>query len=101
MLTAMILTSAGIIVVVAGIAYLLARRITRPIIGLSQGVLVIGSGNLDQRLEVHRSAPGEYSTALTATLDGRRLVMIEDAERNWRLAGEAASAAQSTLIAVP
>lgn len=55
----------------------------------------------DQRLELHRSAPGEYSTALTAPLDGRRLVMIEDAERKWRLAGEAASAAQSTLIAVP
>ena len=53
MLTALVVTSAGLIIVVAGIAYLLARRITRPIIGLSQGVRVIGSGNLDQRLEVH------------------------------------------------
>jgi sigma-B regulation protein RsbU (phosphoserine phosphatase) len=47
-------TSAGLIIIVAGIAYLLARRITRPILGLSRGVRVIGSGNLDQRLEVHR-----------------------------------------------
>ena len=52
MLTAMILTSAGIIVVVAGIAYLLARRITRPIIALNRGVQVIGQGDLDHRLVV-------------------------------------------------
>jgi len=52
MLTAMILTSAGIIVVVAGIAYILARRITRPIVALNQGVQVIGRGDLDHRLVV-------------------------------------------------
>jgi len=52
MLTAIILTSAGIIVVVAGIAYLLARRITRPIIALNRGVQVIGQGDLDHRLVV-------------------------------------------------
>ena len=52
MLTALILTSAGIIVTVAGIAYLLARRITRPIIALNRGVQVIGQGNLDHRLVV-------------------------------------------------
>ena len=52
MLTAMILTSAGIIVVVAGIAYLLARRITRPILALNRGVQVIGHGDLDHRLVV-------------------------------------------------
>jgi sigma-B regulation protein RsbU (phosphoserine phosphatase) len=52
MLTFIILTSAGIIVVVAGIAYLLARRITRPIIALNRGVQVIGQGNLDHRLVV-------------------------------------------------
>ncbi len=53
MLAALVATAGGLIIVVAGIAYLLARRITRPIVGLSQGVRVIGSGNLDQRLEVH------------------------------------------------
>jgi sigma-B regulation protein RsbU (phosphoserine phosphatase) len=53
MLAALVATSAGLIIAVAGIAYLLARRITRPIVGLSEGVRVIGSGNLDQRLEVH------------------------------------------------
>jgi len=52
MLTAIILTSAGIVVVVAGIAYLLARRITRPIIALNKGVQVIGQGDLDHRLVV-------------------------------------------------
>jgi len=52
MLTAIILTSAGIIVVVAGIAYLLARRITRPIIALDRGVQLIGQGDLDHRLVV-------------------------------------------------
>lgn len=53
MLAALLATSGGLIIMVAGIAYLLARRITRPIIGLSQGVRVIGSGNLDQQLDVH------------------------------------------------
>jgi len=53
MLTALVVTSGGLIIFVAAIAYLLARRITRPIVGLSRGVRVIGSGNLDLRLEVH------------------------------------------------
>jgi len=53
MLAALVVTSAGLIIIVAGIAYLLARRITRPIVTLSQGVRVIGSGNLDQHLDVH------------------------------------------------
>jgi len=52
MLTILILTSAGIIVAVAGIAYFLARRITRPIIALNRGVQVIGQGDLDHRLVV-------------------------------------------------
>jgi sigma-B regulation protein RsbU (phosphoserine phosphatase) len=52
LLTGLILTSAGIIVAVAGIAYLLARRITRPIIALNRGVHVIGQGDLDHRLSV-------------------------------------------------
>ncbi len=52
MLTILILTSAGIILAVAGIAYYLARRITRPIIALDQGVQIIGQGNLDHKLVV-------------------------------------------------
>ena len=52
MLTILILTSAGIIVAVAGIAYFLARRITRPIIALNRGVQVIGQGDLDHRLVI-------------------------------------------------
>jgi sigma-B regulation protein RsbU (phosphoserine phosphatase) len=52
LLTALIIASASIIVAVAGIAYLLARRITRPIISLNQGVQTIGQGDLDHRLVV-------------------------------------------------
>ncbi|MDD5648408.1 MAG: SpoIIE family protein phosphatase [Dehalococcoidia bacterium] len=52
LLTTLIIASASIIIAVAGIAYLLARRITRPIIALNQGVQVIGQGDLDHRLVV-------------------------------------------------
>lgn len=55
----------------------------------------------DQTFELRRDRPGEYSAALTAPPGGRRVVLIEDAERHWRLAGEAAGNAQSTVVAVP
>jgi len=52
LLTTLIIASVSIIVAAAGIAYLLARRITRPIIALDRGVQVIGQGDLDHRLVV-------------------------------------------------
>jgi len=42
----------AMIFVVSGIAYLLSRRITRPILALDDGAKIVGSGNLDHRLEV-------------------------------------------------
>lgn len=55
----------------------------------------------DQKLELRRTAPGIYVAALTAPVDGRRLVLIEDAARQWRLAGEAAGGMQGNIVAVP
>ncbi|MEW6141664.1 MAG: SpoIIE family protein phosphatase [Chloroflexota bacterium] len=39
-------------VIICGIAYFLARRITRPILVLNKGAGVVGGGNLDYRLEI-------------------------------------------------
>jgi len=55
----------------------------------------------DQRFELQRDATGSYSAALKVPTDGRRVVMIEDAGRHWRLAGEAVSGVQSTVVATP
>jgi sigma-B regulation protein RsbU (phosphoserine phosphatase) len=48
----LILTSAGIIILVTGVAYILSRRITRPILALDSGARLIGRGNLDHRLDI-------------------------------------------------
>ena len=48
----LILTSIGIIILTAGAAYLLSRRITRPILELDKGARVIGSGQLDYKLSI-------------------------------------------------
>ena len=45
-----IISTAGILIIVAAAAYLLSRRITRPLVALNRGVKVIGKGNLDHRL---------------------------------------------------
>lgn len=55
----------------------------------------------DQTLELRKVAAGSYVAALTASTGGRRLVMIEDAARRWRLAGEAATSDQGVVTAVP
>jgi phosphoserine phosphatase RsbU/P len=49
----LIITSLGMLVIVAVSAWLLSRRITRPIVLLNRGVKVIGRGDLDHRLEVN------------------------------------------------
>jgi sigma-B regulation protein RsbU (phosphoserine phosphatase) len=38
--------------VISALAYFLARRITRPILSLRQGTMVVGGGNLDYQLKV-------------------------------------------------
>ena len=44
----------------------------------------------DQTLPLHRTGAGQYVAALDAPVGGRRVVLIEDAARQWRLTGEAA-----------
>lgn len=55
----------------------------------------------DQKLELHKTAAGIYAATLNAPIGGRRVVMIEDAARQWRLAGEATGSGQSTILAIP
>ena len=55
----------------------------------------------DQNLELHRSGAGIYTAKLNAAVGGRRIVMIEDAARRWRLAGEATGSSQTNIAVVP
>ena len=43
----------------------------------------------DQQVELHAVAPGIYEGKLEAAIGGRRVMMLEDIARTWRLAGEA------------
>ena len=53
----------------------------------------------DQVIELHAVAPGEYEGTRATAAAGRRVVMLEDVERTWRIAGEAAGGAQSVVLA--
>jgi hypothetical protein len=55
----------------------------------------------DQKLELHKVEAGYYVATLTAPVGGRRVVLIEDAERHWRLSGEASGGDQVNVLAVP
>ncbi len=55
----------------------------------------------DQRVALRREADGSYAGVLDLPVGGRRLVLIEDAARSWRLAGQAANGAQTAITAVP
>lgn len=52
----------------------------------------------DQLIELHTVAPGVYAGSWPAASAGRRLVVLEDFDRTWRLAGEAALDAQSIAL---
>lgn len=54
----------------------------------------------DQVLDVRAIAPGVYEAAQPAAAQGRRVVMLEDMERTWRLSGEAGGN-DRTLTLVP
>lgn len=54
----------------------------------------------DQRLELERAADGLYAAPLAEPLGGRRVVLLEDPAREWRLAGEAA-AGRNTVTVTP
>jgi hypothetical protein len=53
----------------------------------------------DQFVELHAVAPGEYAGTRAAAAAGRRVMLLEDVERTWRLAGEAAGGAQAVALA--
>ena len=52
----------------------------------------------DQVIELRSIAPGEYEGTRAGPAAGRRVVLLEDFERNWRLAGEAAGGAQTVVL---
>jgi len=55
----------------------------------------------DQKLELHRTGASTYTALLNGPVGGRRVVLIEDIERHWRLAGEAGGSGQRTIVATP
>ena len=55
----------------------------------------------DEVLELHAVTPGVYAGSLTVALAGRRVVMLEDLARTWRLAGEATGSAQAAVVLTP
>jgi hypothetical protein len=52
----------------------------------------------DQVLEVHAASPGVYTGTLTAPVAGRRVVMLEDMAKTWRLGGEAGNDAKFIVL---
>ena len=55
----------------------------------------------DQAIELHAVTHGVYEGDLPAPVAGRRLVMLGDTARTWRLAGEASSESQATVMLAP
>ena len=55
----------------------------------------------DQVMVLDAVAPGVYEGDLATEIEGRRVVMLEDMARTWRLAGEASSYAQSVIKLTP
>ena len=52
----------------------------------------------DELIELHMVAPGDYAGILAAAVAGRRVVMLEDVARTWRLAGEATGGARAVVL---
>jgi len=52
----------------------------------------------DQWIELRAVGPGIYEGTRVAPAAGRRVMMLEDAARTWRLAGEAANSAQVVVL---
>ncbi len=55
----------------------------------------------DQLLELRKAGASTYTALLKGAVGGRRVVLIEDTERHWRLAGEASGTGQNTVVATP
>lgn len=52
----------------------------------------------DQVLELRATRPGVYAGTLPAAIAGRRVVMLEDMAKTWRLAGEARDSAKFIVL---
>jgi hypothetical protein len=52
----------------------------------------------DQWIELRAVGPGVYEGTRVAAAAGRRVMMLEDAARTWRLAGEATNSAQAVVL---
>ena len=52
----------------------------------------------DQLIDLQVLTPGAYTGKLAAAIAGRRVVMLEDVARTWRLAGEAAGDATVVVL---
>ena len=50
-----------------------------------------------ERLALHALAPGWFEAQLAAPVRGRRLIVLEDAARSWRLSAEAGSLAGNSV----
>ena len=55
----------------------------------------------DQSIVLHAVTQGVYAGDLTVPIAGRRVVMLEDIARTWRLAGEASNEAQASIVLAP
>jgi hypothetical protein len=52
----------------------------------------------DQVIELRMGAAGVYAGTVATAVAGRRVMMLEDLARTWRLAGEAAGSAQVVVL---
>jgi len=52
----------------------------------------------DRVIELHPVAPGVYEGTQPADASGRRVIMLEDFDRTWRLDGEASAGARSITL---
>ena len=55
----------------------------------------------DQLIGLHAVEQGVYEGDLVTPIAGRRVVMLEDMTRTWRLAGEASRDAQAVVVLAP
>ena len=55
----------------------------------------------DQQIVLRPTAPGRYAGELPLPVAGKRVVMLEDAARSWRLAGEASTEKQAVVNLTP
>ena len=55
----------------------------------------------DELIELHAVTPGVYAGNLTAAVAGRRVMMLEDLARTWRLAGEANGGVEAAVVLTP